>query len=148
LTYTKTLDTLLSLGFVPGKDYPVISPANPWWMKISDTVNNIAFFDLCATIAITSVSAWAVGMRMRRRVKIDLGKTVGDGDLLSIQTWMRVDEIEKKKNPCRDWTPESTFVDRQMSKGARTLIDVLLRHLKPIEPESPTRKAQRWSIRG
>jgi hypothetical protein len=126
----------------------VISAVNPWWMKISNAINNIVFIDLCATLAITAVSAWAVRRRMRRRVKIDLGSTIGDNDLLSLQTWMRVDEVEKKRNPCRDWAPESTFVDRQMAKGARTLVDVLIRRLKPIGTETSTQKPQRWSIRG
>jgi len=56
---------------------------------------------------------------------MDLGKTVDDNGLLSIQTWIKVDEIEKKKNPCREWAPESAVTDCQTSKGAPSLLSVL-----------------------
>ena len=108
----------------------MVSPKADWWRGISDTINFVAFIDVNGLVVVTLVTAWIVRSRMRRRLKIDLGKTVDDNDLLSIQTWMKVDEIEKRKNPCRDWSPESTVVDRQMSKGARTLLEVLIPRLR------------------
>ncbi len=118
----------------------MISLAYPWWRKISDTINVVVFIDGQAILVITVVTAWVVRMRMRRRVKMDLGKTVDDNDLLSIQTWMKVDEVEKKKNPGGEWAPESTFLDRKMSNGARSLLEVLLPRRRRIDNQSPTRR--------
>jgi hypothetical protein len=80
---------------------------------------------------------------MRRRLKIDLGKTVDDSNLLSIQTWMKVDEIEKKQNPGREWAPVSTVIDHEMSRGARTLLQVLIFRLKGINHPSSTQRTRR-----
>ena len=46
---------------------------------------------------------------MRRRIKKDLGEVAYEGDLTSIRTWMRVDEVEEKSGafPNRDWVPKS-----------------------------------------
>jgi hypothetical protein len=125
----------------------MISPANPWWRGITDTINGIAFIDLCATLAFTAVTAWAVRLRMQRRLKMDLRQTVDDNNFLSIQTWMKVDEIEKKKNPCREWAPETTFIDRQTSNVERTVLQVLILRLKRTKQQSPTRRPQSWSMR-
>jgi hypothetical protein len=103
----------------------VIALATPWWRRINDAINFIAFIDIWGIIVITTFTAWVVRMRMRRRVRMDLGKTVDDNDLLSIQTWMKVDEIEKTKNPCREWAPRSTVIDYQSSKAAPSLLSVL-----------------------
>jgi hypothetical protein len=117
-------------------------------MKFTNAINFIAELDLILFFAITLGAAWGVRSRMQRRVKMDLGKTVDDNGLLSIQTWMKVDEIEKRKNPCRDWAPESTFVDRELSNGERSLLDVLIRRLRRVEQKTSTQKPQRWSMRG
>jgi hypothetical protein len=53
---------------------------------------------------------------MRQRIKKDLGKTVDEGGLTSIATWMKVDEVEQKKNPGHEWAPESSIPDYQPSK--------------------------------
>lgn len=56
---------------------------------------------------ITIVSSWIIGFRMRRRIKKDLGRRANQRDLTSMETWMKVDEIEEKKNPGREWVPDS-----------------------------------------
>lgn len=44
----------------------------------------------------TTVSGWIVAVRMRRRMKKSLGRNATDLDLVSLNTWMRVDETEQK----------------------------------------------------
>ena len=48
-------------------------------------------------IIISLVSAWITGVRMRRKIRKDLGRKATDLDLASIDTWMKVDEIEEQK---------------------------------------------------
>lgn len=60
-------------------------------------------YDLDAEIAIGSaiiqtVWAWIEGLRMRLKIKRDLGRDATEEDLTSIATWMKVDEIEQRKN--------------------------------------------------
>jgi hypothetical protein len=42
-------------------------------------------------IIISVVSAWITGVRMRRKIRQDLGRKATDADLTSIDTWMKVD---------------------------------------------------------
>jgi hypothetical protein len=44
----------------------------------------------------TTVSAWIAGIQMRRKIKRDLGRKATDADLTSINTWMKVDEVEQR----------------------------------------------------
>ena len=59
----------------------------------------MAFYYLAASIAalIIGISGWVYATRMRRRIKKDLGRAAGDADLASLETWMKVDEVEQKK---------------------------------------------------
>jgi hypothetical protein len=54
---------------------------------------------------------------MRRRIKKDLATSADDADLASLETWMKVDEVEENKNPGRDWAPESSDSDDQLPKN-------------------------------
>jgi hypothetical protein len=47
-------------------------------------------------IMISAVSTWIVGVRMRRRIKRDLGRKATETDLTSLDTWMEVDEEEQR----------------------------------------------------
>jgi hypothetical protein len=67
-------------------------------------------------VVILGISSWFVANRMRRRIKADTGKSVAEGDLTSIETWMKVDEVEKTNHPGKDWVPESSISDYQPSK--------------------------------
>jgi len=78
-----------------------------------DWFAQIAIF---AAIVIISISGWVVAVRMRRRIKNDLGKTADEGDLTSIETWMKVDEVEEEKHPDRAWVPESPPSDCESTK--------------------------------
>jgi hypothetical protein len=51
------------------------------------------------SIFIEAVWAWIEGIRMRLKIERDLGRNPTDGDLTSISTWMKVDEIEQRKKP-------------------------------------------------
>ena len=51
--------------------------------------------DFAAVIAL-ALSGWIVTMRVRRRMKKSLGRNATDLDLVSLNTWMRVDETEQK----------------------------------------------------
>ena len=70
-------------------------------------LNTLYLFYLIGLAAVTAISAWIIGVQMRRRIKKDLGRAVDDSDLVSLETWMKVGEVEEKKNPGRDWAPNS-----------------------------------------
>jgi hypothetical protein len=78
----------------------------------------MAFYYLTASIAaiIIGVSGWVFATRMRRRIKKDLGRAADDADLASLETWMKVDEVEEKKNPGSAWAPESSPSDYERTK--------------------------------
>ena len=57
-------------------------------------------------IIISVVSAWITGVRMRRKIKKDLGRKATDADLTSIDTWMKVDEVEEQKKRNRPLGPD------------------------------------------
>jgi hypothetical protein len=63
----------------------------------------LVYFILIALL--TDVSAWMLRLSMHRRIKKDLGRKASEGDLLSIGTWMKVDEAEQKKHPGSAWAP-------------------------------------------
>jgi hypothetical protein len=63
-------------------DYRLIRIARPWVI-------------LAVFIAVTSVAAWVVALRSRRRIGRALGKKASDRDLTSLATWMKVDEAEQ-----------------------------------------------------
>ena len=47
-------------------------------------------------VMVSAVSTWIVGVRMRRRIKRDLGRKATGTDLTSLDTWMEVDEEEQR----------------------------------------------------
>lgn len=62
---------------------------------------------LLGVFLFTVITSWILGIRMRRRIKADLGRKAKDTDLSSIDTWMKVDEVEEKTHPGREWTPQT-----------------------------------------
>ena len=46
---------------------------------------------------VMAISTWIVGVQMKRKIRKDLGRKATDADLSSIETWMKVDEVEEKK---------------------------------------------------
>ena len=68
------------------------------------------------SIAILGFLSWVAANRMRQRIKRDLGKTVFESDLTSMETWMKVDEAEQKKHPGHEWAPGSSVSDYPSSK--------------------------------
>jgi len=51
---------------------------------------------LIIVVAFSVISTWVVGIQMRRKIKKDLGRKATDSDLTSIDTWMKVEEVEEK----------------------------------------------------
>ena len=49
----------------------------------------------------TAISTWIIGIKMKRRIKKDLGRKATESDLTSIDTWMKVEQEEEKNY--RDW---------------------------------------------
>jgi hypothetical protein len=48
-------------------------------------------------IALTAITSWVLGVRMRRRIKKTLGTEVrNEMELTSLKTWMDVENIEEK----------------------------------------------------
>jgi hypothetical protein len=70
-------------------------------------LRNIYYMYLLGLALFTMIASWIIGIRMRRRIKRDLGREVKEADLSSIDTWIRVDEVEEKKDPSRAWVPQS-----------------------------------------
>jgi hypothetical protein len=48
---------------------------------------------------VNTIWAWIEGLRMRLKIKKDLGRKATQADLTSIDTWMKVDEVERRKEP-------------------------------------------------
>jgi len=48
-------------------------------------------------LIVTTISGWITAYRMRRRARKALGRKILDGELTSINTWMEVEEAEKRK---------------------------------------------------
>ena len=55
--------------------------------------------------AIVGIWSRTAAKRMCRRIQNDLGRAPDKGDLISIRTWMKVDEVEEKKHPGSAWAP-------------------------------------------
>ena len=56
------------------------------------------------SIIVETIWAWIVGIRMRLKIKKDLGRKATDADLTSIDTWIKVDEAEQqntRKDPLK-----------------------------------------------
>ena len=47
--------------------------------------------------AATVIGSWVIGIRMRRRIREDLGQEPTALDLADIDTWMKVDSVETEK---------------------------------------------------
>jgi sensor domain CHASE-containing protein len=45
-------------------------------------------------IVVSTVAGWIMAARMRRRMREALRRDVLDGELTSIATWMKVEEVE------------------------------------------------------
>ena len=48
-------------------------------------------------IIVNAIGAWIAGLRMRLKIKKDLGRKAMQADLSSIDTWMKVDEVEQRE---------------------------------------------------
>jgi hypothetical protein len=81
----------------------------PWWFVLLVPSKLWALIYFIGLATVSAVSAWILRVRMQRRIKNDLGRKAGEDDLTSIETWMKVDEVEEKsgKDPNRTWVPKS-----------------------------------------
>ena len=52
-------------------------------------------------IVFTSIMSWVIGIEMRRKIRRDLGSKAAEVDLTSIDTWMKVDEVEQRNRPVK-----------------------------------------------
>jgi hypothetical protein len=50
------------------------------------------------SIILNTIWAWIAGLRMRLKIKSDLGRKATQADLTSIDTWMKVQEVEQQKD--------------------------------------------------
>ena len=55
------------------------------------------FLTLAVMLIFAAVSTWIMGIRMRRRIKKALGTEATGAELISLSTWMKVDEAERRK---------------------------------------------------
>jgi hypothetical protein len=49
-------------------------------------------------VLVTVIWGWIIGVKMRRRIRRTLGRKATELDLVSINTWMKVQEVEEKSN--------------------------------------------------
>jgi len=63
--------------------------------KLLHILLTLRWRDIAVLIIIfTSISSWIIGIQMRRKIRRDLGRKATEEDLTSIDTWMKVDEVE------------------------------------------------------
>jgi hypothetical protein len=51
-----------------------------------------------ALLVFSGITSWIMGLRMRRKIRKDLGREATDLDLASIDTWMKVEEVERRQS--------------------------------------------------
>ena len=64
-----------------------------------------------SSIIVQTIWAWIERFRMRLKIKRDLGRETTEADLTSIDTWMKVDEAEQRKNSEKPAGTDSVSVD-------------------------------------
>jgi hypothetical protein len=86
----RLLGVVVSIAFLAYFLGPVFGA--PWRPGRYEVVAGIIIY--------SSVSAWIIGIRMRRKIRRDLGRKATEADLTSIDTWMEVEAAEErnKKN--------------------------------------------------
>ncbi len=45
----------------------------------------------------SSISAWITAIKMKRKIRRTLGRSASDAELTSLNTWMQVEEKERRK---------------------------------------------------
>jgi len=60
---------------------------------------------LVGFLIVTTVSAWITAFQMRRKIKKSLGRNVSDTELVSINTWMKVEEAEQRNEQSKPINP-------------------------------------------
>jgi len=61
------------------------------------TLGSIKVVGGLVVIAVTTITSWILGVRMRRRIKRTLGITpTNEMELTSLKTWMKVENVEEK----------------------------------------------------
>jgi hypothetical protein len=54
--------------------------------------------EILIVLLVTAMSTWIMGVRMRRRIKRALGRSVdSEADLTSLNTWMQVEDEEERQ---------------------------------------------------
>ena len=62
-----------------------------------DAVGSIKTLIALIVIAVTTITSWILGVRMRRRIKRTLGiEATNEMELTSLKTWMDVENAEEK----------------------------------------------------
>ena len=61
------------------------------------TIGSIKVVAGLVVIAVTTITSWILGVRMRRRIKRTLGITpTNEMELTSLKTWMNVENVEER----------------------------------------------------
>ena len=62
-----------------------------------DTLGSIRTLIALIVIAVTTITSWMLGVRMRRRIKKTIGiQVTNEMELTSLKNWMDVENIEEK----------------------------------------------------
>ena len=71
---------------------PFATPAG----KVRLYLGVLRLIAIALIVIVSAVSTWIVGVKMRRRIRRDLGRKATETDLTSLDTWMEVDEEEQR----------------------------------------------------
>ena len=62
-----------------------------------DPIGSIKTLAMLVVIAVTAITSWMLGVRMRWRIKKTLGiEVTNEMQLTSLKTWMDVENVEEK----------------------------------------------------
>jgi hypothetical protein len=89
------------LLYFPGTRYEVRRatpvPVNKYQVDAEIAIGSIIF---------NTVWAWIAALRMRLKIKSNLGRKATQADLTSIDTWMKVQEVEQRKDLDKPPSPD------------------------------------------
>ena len=60
-------------------------------------MSDLKILTFAVIVIVTTISAWVVAVRMRRRIRRALGKEVSEAELTSLSTWMKVEDEEERR---------------------------------------------------
>jgi hypothetical protein len=70
-----------------------VSPA-----RLGAPARSAADLYVLVSIIAGALSTWILGIKMRRKIRRDLGRKATDADLTSLETWMKIEDVKRRNN--------------------------------------------------